>query len=493
MPETEQFTVDIYFSDFFEVSPVVLESYGAFNVSLINDLPLFIDPFLLFNSKKPEYRTLHDEMIRYVRFLRDKAARGNLDAGLIDAWFTFREVKQNWLGFSKNGNNGSGLGSDFARALHNNLNTVFKSFGEETVTKGSHLEKLTLIRGGVGKDNISDFTTTLIKRYLLEYTQAFARQNIRTELRRSPTVPKVSFNYETESWESGIFELPVRSGDFVILTPKDMLTKDETWINRPDLLQHFEEIAESLPNASLRALVNNYLRQQLPKKPKREEITEAKVQTIQRYPEIIEHYIRNRENDGDQAQSVSRLKVRQTEIVFIEQVKSLVATLQTYTSFYSTQGDTYAEARERVGFLKDVIENKDGYRFFWHDGQPIRKEGDLQILYRLTWYGTSSDINREVNNGRGPADFKASRGAFDKSLVELKLASNSKLKQNLQNQVLIYQKASDATRALKVILYFTAAELEKVRSILKELKLFDSEDIILIDSRRDNKASASNV
>jgi hypothetical protein len=98
-----------------------------------------------------------------------------------------------------------------------------------------------------------------------------------------------------------------------------------------------------------------------------------------------------------------------------------------------------------------------------------------------------------VNNGRGPADFKASRGAFDKSLVELKLASNSKLKQNLQNQVLIYQKASDATRALKVILYFTAAELEKVRSILKELKLFDSEDIILIDSRRDNKPSASNV
>ncbi len=32
----------IYFSDFFDVSTEALEEYGAFNVSLINDLPLFI-------------------------------------------------------------------------------------------------------------------------------------------------------------------------------------------------------------------------------------------------------------------------------------------------------------------------------------------------------------------------------------------------------------------------------------------------------------------
>jgi len=32
----------IYFTDFFGVSPEVMESYGAFNISLINDLPLFI-------------------------------------------------------------------------------------------------------------------------------------------------------------------------------------------------------------------------------------------------------------------------------------------------------------------------------------------------------------------------------------------------------------------------------------------------------------------
>lgn len=483
--------VEIYFCDVFEAGPDDLERHGAFNISVVNDLPLFIDPFLLFNSKKPEYRALHGEMIRYLRFLRDKAAATTLDDGLIEAWFAFHEVKQNWLGFSKNGNTGSGLGTAFARALHANLNTVFRSFGEETVTKSSHLEKLTLIRAGVGKDNISDFTTNLIKRYLLEYTAAFAKSSIRPQLCQEFNVSKVSFNYETETWEPASFKLPSYKRDFVILTPKDMLTKDDTWINRPDLLDRFELIAESLPNDSLRALINNYFRRQLPKNPKEQETVEAKARTIQEYPEIIEYYIREKEEDGDRAESISKRKVSETEVFFIDRVKSLVEVLLADTSFYAMRGDTYAEARLRVEFLKDVIENKDGYRIFWRDGQPIRKEDDLQILYRLTWFGTPSDINREVNNGRGPVDFKASRGSRDKSLVECKLASNSKLKQNLENQVAIYQKASDAPRALKVILYFTEAELIRVQNILKELSLAGADDIFLIDARRDNKLSAS--
>jgi len=39
----------------------------------------------------------------------------------------------------------------------------------------------------------------------------------------------------------------------------------------------------------------------------------------------------------------------------------------------------------------------------------IEGESDLQILYRLTWYGTTRDVTREANDGRGPADFKISR------------------------------------------------------------------------------------
>src|SRR5438105_3442847 len=100
----------VYFSDVFDVPPAVLDDYGAFNIALVNDLPLFIDPFLLFDSEDAKYRALHDDIITYLCFLRDRAVAGELTEGAIAHWLLFKEVKQNWLGFSRLGNSGTGLG-----------------------------------------------------------------------------------------------------------------------------------------------------------------------------------------------------------------------------------------------------------------------------------------------------------------------------------------------------------------------------------------------
>jgi len=151
--------VNIYFSDYFSVAPEALDAYGAFDVSLVNDLPLFVDPFLLFNSDDYVYQGLHDQIIEYMRFLKRVALDEEIPDGLKSAWFTFPEVSQNWFGYCEQGNKGHGLGSGFSGALHKNFRSVFANFGEETVTRGSHIEKLALIRDGVGRDNLSDFTT----------------------------------------------------------------------------------------------------------------------------------------------------------------------------------------------------------------------------------------------------------------------------------------------------------------------------------------------
>jgi hypothetical protein len=485
--------VKAYFSDYFGVLPQTIEDYGAFNVSLINDLPLFIDPFLLFNSSNAKYRALHDEIIKYIRFLRDKSIRGNLNDSLIRSWYTFREVKQNWLGFSLSGNNGSGLGEDFAVALYSSLHKLFSDFGDEQVTRGSHLEKLCLFKEGVGKDNISDFTTNLIKEYLVEYTQTFAQSHIHKNLRKRVGVSKVRFNYETERWESRVYELPFIEGDYVILTPKDMLTRDETWINRNDLYNDFDEIPYAIPNDQLRAQINNYFAKVLPKEPSKKERLAAIKQTIQEFPQIIDYYIKDKEDNGDLAADISSQKVQVSHQFYVEQFKHFIAQLNSATDFYALAGDSYEEALARVNFLKDVIENQDGYRYFYANGEPIRRESDLHILFRLTWYATPSDVNREVNNGRGPVDFKISRGSADSTLVEFKLASNSKLKKNLEKQVEIYKKASNTEKAIKVVVYFTELELNKVLNILDELNMKEDKNIILINARSDNKVSASNA
>lgn len=484
--------INVYFSDFYSVSRETIEEYGAFNISLINDLPLFIDPFLLFNSDNNSYRKLHDVIIDYLVFLKQKVTQFvNLPKGMLTSWFMFPEVKQAWLGFCQNGNSGSGLGMDFAVALSDALKYIFTDFGKETITAGSHFEKVCLIKEGVGRDNISDFTANLIKEYLCEYTQAFAKKYLAPKFCKEFHVDKVCFNFATETWEARKIYLPEFQGDYVLLTPSDILRREDTWINRLDMLENFEKIPPSIPDDSLRFQVNNYFYGQLSKKAKKDEKREVALDTIKHFPVIIDYFVKMKEDSGESAVSVSEVEVAEVNKIFHQQVKELIKRLLSTTEFYNTPKDTYEDAMKRVMYLKHVIEDNDGYKIFYVDGKPIKRETDLHVMYRLVCYGSVNDVNSEVNNGRGPVDFKHSNGSKDSTLVEFKLASNSKIRSNLQKQVEIYEKANATNKSIKVILYFTISEMTKVQKLLNELGFQNKLNIILIDARNDNKPSAS--
>ena len=483
--------MDLYFSDAFEVSEKSLDDYGAFNISLITDLPLFIDPFLLFHSKKKEYQDLHSSIIKYLEFLRDKSISQSISKGLLSSWFYFSEVKQNWLGFTLEGNAGRGLGRDFAQALNDNLVRIFHSFGRERITRSTHLEKLCLIKRGVGKDTISDFTTNLIKEYLLKYTQKFTETNVAPKYANKVAIDRVRFNYSTEKWMQDTYTLPFYKGEYVILTPKDILTKDDVWINRNDYLNDVYQIVDAVSNEQLREELDNYLVSVLSEKPKKKEYDAAITNFTISHPDLIDYYIKYKEDNGDQAIERSSSKVIDSKRLYVDQFGSLVRMLHDNTFFYALKGDTDAEAYQRIVYLKDIIENKGGWKLFYIEDRPVKREDDLHIAYRLTWFGTLSDVSHEVNNGRGPADFKISRGSKDKTIVEFKLASNPQLRRNLKNQVEIYKKASDAQVGYKVIFYFTDAELRNVQNLLEELKLPHDKHVILIDARK--KLSASKV
>jgi hypothetical protein len=479
---------EIYFSDVFKIEPAVLDEYGAFNIALVNDLPLFVDPFLLYDSENSTYKALHENIVKYLCFLRDRAVSDELTEGSMFQWLYFKEIKQNWLGFSRSGNKGTGLGRKFAIALAQNLKTAFRNFGTETISRDSHLEKLGLLDGGVGRDHLSDFTTNLIKEFLLTYTQTFALQYLDTVQRRRVNVPRVRFNYISRRWEAAYFELPVVNADYVILTPKDVLTRDDAWINQSDMLNHFEEICVALPDEMLRAQVNEHFHRQINERSTNEDQRAAALKTIERFHVILDHYIKRKEDNAEGAHKQSSQKVRETELQFIQNIKALVSEYLVGSQFYEL-GTSYAESLERVKFLKHAIEDKDGYRMFYIDGKPVKREQDLQLMFKLTWFRTEYDVNSEVNNGRGPVDVKVSKGKKNANLVEFKLAKNTGLEKNLRNQVKIYEKASDTNKSIKVIMYFNDTELEKVMRILKELKLEGREDIILIDASPKESAS----
>jgi hypothetical protein len=468
----------IYFSDVFNVSPAILEDYGAFNISLVNDLPLFVDPFHLFHSNDETYQQLHQGIIQYLRFLRDKSGSQNLDPDLIKAWYRFKEVKQNWLGFSRVGNRGSSLGADFAELLHARLGTIFRNFGEEQLTRGSHLEKVCLVAPGVGRDRISDFTTNLIKWYLLEYTEKFAKTYLHHQQRRMFTVQRVRFNYQTELWQSGRYELPHFAGDFVLLTPKNLLTRDDTWISRKDLLHNFEELAAALPNDEIRAQLNHYFWSQLSKDPelssedREKNKMEAIERTINEYPQIIEYYIRDKEDDGDRATALSGEEVWETQRLFVEQVRAFVTDVLAETEFYKLDSDSHEGALARVHLLKRAIEEQDGYRFLYFEGEPIKRESDLQLLYLLAWRAVptsgSSSTDRRKN---------------DSTSLEFKLASNPQLRRYLERRADSAGQSADAVQKLTIVCCFSREELAKIRGLLTELGLAEDSSTVLIDAR----------
>lgn len=478
----------IFFSDFFEVSPESIYQHGAFNISLINDLPLFIDPFLIFNSGDSEIQELHSEIIKYVKFLRDKSlVTEDIDLGSLEAWFLFQEVKQTWFGFSVVGNKGSGLGRDFASKLHTNLRNLFYDFGQETITLSSHVEGLCLVENGVGKDSISDFTTTLIKGYLAEYTQDFAKKHIDERFKETVSVSKARFNYNTETWEPRLFELPIFREEYVLLTPRRILTRGQLWINKHDMIESclgLREIPLAYSNERLRAQVNNYFKKELPWKPQGTKLTkaerrEATKKTFQKFPELKDYYIRRKEKMGSQAQELSELKVSFSEELFVKQVEKFIQQFLISSDFYLGDNDSFLDTRARLLILKDAIEKNSGQWVFHFENTPLSQESDLKVIFKIIWL--AEPLNSESFN----------KNEF---LPEVKLAKNTFLKKRLEkisdnvgndylSSLLEIMNKGFNTEELKTFCFNLNVEYENLEGEVKSSKI---RELITYFSRRNN-------
>ena len=482
--------IKLVFSEYFEVAEDVLDEYGALNICMTSDLPLFIDPFLLFASDKPEYQEQHSKIVSHLISLKKMAVEDKENVNL--NLFKFPEIKQNWLGLCKYGNNGKGLGGKFARDIISAFNGFYSNFGDETISTATHIEKLTLVGSGIGKDFISDFTANLMFEYLLDYTQNFARKYLKPHQRKIFSV-RCIYDEKLMTWNPKEYELPYffleRKGDFILLTPLDILTKDDSFISHSELSGDFSRITNSIGNAALRNSVNSYFRKALPIIPRKADMELAISKTINQFPEILDYYIKQKEDKREQSKEVSKEKIDKIRNELINTLTSFCDNLIKQSNFFDIKPTSYDEALKRTFYLKDNIENNDGYRIFYQKGQPIATEDTIQRIFRLTWYASPFDVNSEVNNGRGPADYKVSYGSGDSTIVEFKLAKSSSLKKNLQNQTEIYKKASKSISDIKVILCYSKTEVAKVNRIIERIKQKGAENIIIIDASPKMSAS----
>ena len=302
------------FSEKFQIEKDTIEKYGAIDISLVCDIPLFIDPMLIFNSNKPVYRDLHKSIIKYFHFLAKKSEQ-KLELADIKNWFTFKEVCNNWFGYALEGNKGSALDIEFGKFLYNNIKFVLKT---NDIPSGEHAEKIMLLYEGSGRDKISDMTVNLIKGFLCEYTQTFAKKYLKESNCAIFPVEKAEFNYETESFITKEYYLPFiinekGEDEFILLTPLDILRKNEPSLNRDHFLKNNRKVRDHIENDVLKAQVNNYIakavaayekeQQRNKKKPREGSIRkierEAFAEIVKEHPEIYDYYIKMREEEKE--------------------------------------------------------------------------------------------------------------------------------------------------------------------------------------------------
>ncbi|WP_103965010.1 hypothetical protein [Nonomuraea solani] len=193
---------------------------------LREDLPLYLDPFLLWKSGDPEYRRLHTDLLRFVDEVRKHAVEGRaIRAGMLLSEVS--EPVELGLGYAEGTKRGSALGSG-------TIDGIIRTFRQvpQLQTAGlDHLEVLSLLVPGIAEDRISDLTASVIKRWLSEFTERRCGDwGIPTARHRL-----LSWDAAALDWRPFDASLPCNPNDGspILLAPLNLLRR-LPWINYGD-------------------------------------------------------------------------------------------------------------------------------------------------------------------------------------------------------------------------------------------------------------------
>jgi len=194
------------------------------------DLPLGIDPFLLFKSRHAGLRRFHSLIVGAFNAGVAAVREGRFDTA--KRIFDFPEAAEIGFGYTKAGKRGSGVGTYLAQLI---LETLAAS--PALLDRGvRHVEEMQLVSLGIGPDRISDIAANLLKSNLIEYTQEQCAIWGISIVRGVPV--RHVFDADSLAWFDGYFDLPVSpiDGSPILLVPR-RIVRALPWINYDDFVR----------------------------------------------------------------------------------------------------------------------------------------------------------------------------------------------------------------------------------------------------------------
>lgn len=416
------------------ISATQLWRYGVFDSYLGIDSLLHVDPARLRTTRVPELRGSYRRFQQYFEdTLRLIAAAKTGDALERQAIkrLVFPEVAEASLGYAKGSNRGRGVNLRVATSLY----TTAKTIVEAGIQDPTIFELAVLFEEGFGADLISDMTVYI----LLDELSTFNK-------RISDTLGLKTCRVRTRG-KTATYVLGRKQLEPILLIPNSILA------DLP-LASDWSEIDKvSRYNDTLRRRLNKLVQKTWGQSASR--IPKWQIKEIfLRHPSLLKELIAN----------YSRAKAEPYD--FEADPRGIVTWPRISRDFANDNPLKLPTVNSTAGIyriletickhFKHLVEER-GLRelLFDAEGKPkIERASQLLFFGIADAYCVSNniDISREPETGRGPADFKLSKGHRERVIVEVKLSSNAKYLDGLVSQLPTYLNAESANAGLFLLI-----------------------------------------
>jgi len=472
------------FTDVFNVT--LNRKVEWFDPFLNLDTKLFIDPFLIYKDDKGFFKGSHAEVIEFFNTIFKIIAKSGGDRTSsfwkrAESILVFPEAEELCLGYSVSNTKGAGSGKGFAKLIAEALWEAIEAGVDEV----SHFEEIGILREGIGADRISDITATLLKHRLVAYTESICKKyNIET---KPVNYGKGYFDYKYNRWMPLSANIPINPFNKkpVLLLPRRYLRNLPT-INSDD----FWDYCCSCENETIRLEFGQDILDKIDK--------QAIIRFARKHPELRNKYLMNIENEEPAPYDFEKDK----KGYFMWYPYSAACCKNNPLQLdIASESDLLTAVYSMIEQYINYIENNNGWKLLWNDnGKPKNEEASQLLLMGIIQNyckANNIDISREVNIGRGPVDFKISKGYDLRILLELKLAKNSKFWNGVTKQLPKYLEAESVNNGIFMAIALTDNDLKRIKdieSIVLQVKSLTGKNISykIVDSRR-NPLSASKL
>jgi hypothetical protein len=472
----------VRFSDCFRVKRVGRESW--FDPVLSLDTPLFLDPFLVYAQEGGVFRGSHTSILAFFNNIFARIAGVGCDPTAMAyrkavADLKFPEAEELCIGYTAAGTKGSGSGEGLARAIAAAVSDAIRA-GVREVT---HFERLGILGDGIGADRISDITATLLRDRLATYTLTVCeRHKVKTKRWR---YTRASYDLVKQRWAPGAFALPINpyNGKPILLVPRNYLRSlptenaDDFWDFCYD---NFNEILRNEFNEDISRNVSKH------------EI----LRLARRHPELLVAFEEHLEQTGPEPYDLE--KDEKLVVRWYDAARDYCR--RRPLKLRALEADFDRAIDQMVAAYQHFVEENGGWRLLWNDNETHRSEKAVQLLFlgvvKHYCQANDIDVSPEANIGRGPVDFKLSRGAQLRRLLEVKLANNTKFWRGVGKQLPAYLRAEREVRGYFLVVVFSEDDGQRIRQIQRRVAQVNREQgtkirAVVVDAQ--GKPSASKL